>query len=348
MKSGFFHILWFSALFFGVWLAVRFLLPLFLPFLLGLALALAAEPMVKLLCRRGVPRGIGTAIGVSMGFCFLGILVLLLGAFLVRQLRLMAGILPDLETTAQSGLSLLQSWLLELAERTPESLRPLLRENVSGLFSDGTALLDQGVRFVLGLAGSVLSHVPDSALTFGTAILSAFLFSAKLPRLKSWTARRLPRQKLEKLLSALRQLRATVGAYLAAQCKLMSVTFGILLIGFVLLRISHAPIWALVTALVDALPVLGTGTVLLPWSAVCFLQGDSPRAIGLLGLYLTISLIRSMLEPKLLGHHLGLDPLVTLIALYAGYKLWGFGGMLLAPMLTVTALQLSAKTGKEQ
>lgn len=318
MKSGFFHILWFSALFFGVWLAVRFLLPLFLPFLLGLALALAAEPMVKLLCRRGVPRGIGTAIGVSMGFCFLGILVLLLGAFLVRQLRLMAGILPDLETTAQSGLSLLQSWLLELAERTPESLRPLLRENVSGLFSDGTA------------------------------ILSAFLFSAKLPRLKSWTARRLPRQKLEKLLSALRQLRATVGAYLAAQCKLMSVTFGILLIGFVLLRISHAPIWALVTALVDALPVLGTGTVLLPWSAVCFLQGDSPRAIGLLGLYLTISLIRSMLEPKLLGHHLGLDPLVTLIALYAGYKLWGFGGMLLAPMLTVTALQLSAKTGKEQ
>lgn len=346
MKSGFFHILWFSALFFGVWLTVRFLLPLFLPFLLGLGLALAAEPMVKLLCRKGVPRSVSTGIGVSMGFCFLGILVLLLGAFLVRQLKLVAGILPDLETTAQSGLSLLQSWLLELAEQTPESLRPLLQENVSGFFTDGTALLDQGVRFVLGLAGNVLSHVPDSALTFGTAILSAFLFSAKLPRLKRWASQRLPRKKLEMLLSGFRKLRTTLGGYLAAQCKLMSVTFGILLAGFFLLRISYAPIWALVTALVDALPVLGTGTVLLPWSAVCLLQGDSPRAIGLLGLYLTISLIRSMLEPKLLGQHLGLDPLVTLIALYAGYKLWGFGGMLLAPMLAVTALQLSARTGK--
>ena len=86
--------------------------------------------------------------------------------------------------------------------------------------------------------------------------------------------------------------------------------------------------------------ILGTGTVLVPWSVVSFLQGDTPRALGILGIYITAALTRSMLEPKLLGQHLGLDPLVTLIALYIGYRLWGVGGMLLAPVLTVTVLQL--------
>ena len=77
-----------------------------------------------------------------------------------------------------------------------------------------------------------------------------------------------------------------------------------------------------------------------PWALIAFLQGNSARAIGLLGTYAVVSLVRSALEPKLVGRQLGLDPLVTLMALYAGYKIWGIGGMILAPMLTVTALQL--------
>ena len=94
------------------------------------------------------------------------------------------------------------------------------------------------------------------------------------------------------------------------------------------------------TALVDAFPVLGTGTVLLPWSLLCFLQQDSARAIGLLGIYTTVTLTRSLMEPKLVGRHLGLDPLATLMSLYIGYRLWGIPGMLFAPLLAVTALQL--------
>ena len=135
-------------------------------------------------------------------------------------------------------------------------------------------------------------------------------------------------------------MKHAVWGWLLAQCKLMGVTFVILLLGFVLLRIPYAVFWALGVSLVDAFPVLGTGTVLLPWSLVCLLQGDSPRAIGILGIYVAASLIRSALEPKLVGRHLGLDPLITLMALYAGYKLWGIGGMILAPMLAVTATQI--------
>lgn len=330
-----------TAVFAAVWLAARFLLPLVSPFLLGALLALAAEPMVRFLNKKvHVPRGVSTAIGVSMAFSFLAMLVMVLCAFLLRQLRSLAGILPDLEVAARSGLNLVQTRLLELASHAPRGVQPLLKENVSMLFSDGSTLLGKFTAWLLGLAGSLLSHVPDSALGLGTAILSAFLISAKLPKIRKWLLRRIPKERLKAVLETLRRMRRVLGRWLLAQCKLMGVTFGIVAAGLTFLRIPSSFLWALLVALVDALPILGTGTVLIPWSVVCFLQGDGVRALGILGIYIAAALTRSMLEPKLIGHHLGLDPLVTLIALYIGYRLWGVGGMLLAPLLTVAALQL--------
>lgn len=332
----------------AVWLCLRFLFPLFSPFLLGTALALAAEPMVGFLHRRlRVPRPVSTGIGVSMAFCFLAMLLLLLCGFLVRELGALAGIMPDLEQTARSGISRMQGWLLALSAHTPQSIQPLLQENIGTLFSDGAALLDRAVGYLLGLAGNLLSHVPDSALSLGTAVLSGYMISAKLPKIKKWLLRRIPKERLRTLLAAGKRIRETVCAWLVAQCKLVGVTFTILTLGFLLLRIPNALLWALGTCLVDAFPVLGTGTVLIPWSLICFLQEDSPRAIGLLGIYITVSLTRSMLEPRFLGRHLGLDPLVTLIALYAGYQLWGIGGMILAPLLAVTALQIVPERKRE-
>ena len=331
------------ALFGIVWLSAQYLLPLVSPFLLGTLLALSAEPMVRFLSRKlRIPRGVSTAIGVSMAFSFLAMLVLVLCAFLVQQLRGLAGVLPDLEVTARSGLNLVQTRLLELTSHAPRGMRPLLEENVRALFSDGSTLLGKLTSWLLGLAGSLLSHVPDSALGLGTAILSAFLISAKLPDIRKWLLRRIPRQKLRALLEAARRMRHVLGGWLLAQCKLMGVTFCIVAIGLTLLRIPSGLMWALLIALVDALPILGTGTVLLPWALVCFLQGSNVLALGILGIYVTAAMTRSMLEPKFVGHHLGLDPLVTLAALYIGYRLWGIGGMLLAPILTVAVLQLSA------
>lgn len=339
MGSGLWKWMLYALALVGGGAAVRFLLPLLLPFLLGLGLALAAEPMVAFLSRRRVPRSVSAGIGVSMAFCFLGLGVLILGALVLTQLRLLSGVLPNLEAAARDGLGLLQRWLLNLAERTPQSLRPMLRENVTGLFSDGTALVEQAGRFLLNLAGSLLSRVPDSALTLGTGVISAYLISAKLPALRAWVAG-LPREGLRRLVEGFHGLRHALGGWLLAQAKLMGVTLGILLLGFWLLKIPYGPVWAVVVGLVDALPVLGTGTVLLPWAAICLIQGEGARALGMAGLYLTISLTRSMLEPRLLGRQLGLDPLVTLMAMYAGFKLWGFPGMLLSPLLAVTATQL--------
>ena len=333
----------FSLLFFllAVWLGIQFLLPLLFPFLLGGALALAAEPMVAFLCRSlRLRRGAAAGIGVTAAFCLIVLLLMLLCALIVRELGVLVSILPSLEQAAAGGIAALSGWAMELVARLPGGLRDLLSPGVTEFFSGSSQLLSQAFRYVVGLTGGVLSQVPDGALVLGTAIISSYMLSAKLPKLRDWIREKVSRERIRKYLESLHRVKAVLGGWLKAQVKLMGLTWVILTLALVLLRIPYAPLWATAVALVDAFPILGTGTVLLPWALVCFLQEDTVRAVGLLGTYAVISLTRSVMEPRLLGSHLGLDPLLTLAALYAGYRLWGFGGMILAPVLAVALVQL--------
>jgi len=344
MYQGIKRILSIAGILLGAWVTVRFFLPLALPFLLGGGLALAAEPMVGFLHRRlKLRRGAAAGIGVSAAFCLLLLLFLLLFALILRELRLLVGILPNLEESVSVGLSALSTWALTLASRLPAGIRELLERQIQEFFSGSSQFLEQTFRFLLGFTGGVLSQVPGSALVAGTAIISSYMISVRLPRIRETLRRRIPRERLQKLFEGFRRLKDALFGWLKAQLKLMGLTWVILTMGLVLLRFPYAPLWAAVVALVDAFPVLGTGTVLLPWALVSFLQGSGVRAVGLLSIYAVISLTRSIMEPKLLGSHLGLDPLVTLAALYAGFRLWGFGGMLLAPVLAVAAAQLLRK-----
>lgn len=331
-----------AGVFLLVWLGLKYLLPLLLPFLLGTGLALASEPLVHFLhSRLRVPRTPAAGIGVSLGLVLLSALVVLLTALAVREMGVLANALPDLEQTASLGLNAMESFLMNLADRTPEGIRPLLNQAVSNTFSSGTAILDRAAARLPALASSVVSRVPGSALTVGTGILSAFMVSARLPVLKN-KLKELPlTERLRSYLPALQKMRSALWGWLKAQLKLSGVCFAILTAGLLLLRIPYAPIWAVLIALVDAVPVLGTGTVLLPWSLICLIQGQSARAIGLLGLYAVTLLSRTTLEPRLVGKQLGLDPLVTLLCLYVGYQLWGIGGMLLSPLLSVAAKELA-------
>ena len=170
LKKSFFL---FSA-FFLAWLAVRLLLPLTAPFLFGTALALAAEPVVRTLhVRWNIPRSISTGIGVSLTFLLLGAVLMVLCAFAVMELSRLAGSLPDLTAPVQSGIDGLRIWLLQISRHTPQNIRPFVQDRISAFFSSGTELLDQTVRYILGLAGNFLSHIPTSALALGTSVLSA-------------------------------------------------------------------------------------------------------------------------------------------------------------------------------
>ena len=106
------------------------------------------------------------------------------------------------------------------------------------------------------------------------------------------------------------------------------------------LRVRQTFRTAAAIALVDALPMLGTGTILVPWGLLVLLQGQTALGLGLIALYGVTALTRSILEPRMVGHQLGLNPLLTLVALYMGYRLWGILGMILAPVLTITVLEI--------
>ena len=341
MHSGIRKYMMISGAFLAFFLAARYLLPLFLPFLLGASLALAAEPLVRFLSTRlHIKRWIATGIGVSMAFSFLVMILLSLCAFLLRELQQLAGILPELESALRTGMDTANQWLTGLAGRLPGELGQVLTRNVNSFFTGGSALLDRITGFLLRLASGILSQLPNGALGFGTGLIASFMISGKLPQIKTFIREKLSAAQILPVVSALKQLKATLGGWLKAQVKLSSVTFGVVLTGLLIFRVPHAPLWGVLVALVDAFPILGTGTVLIPWSLVSFLQGDRTLAFALLGLYGAVTLIRSVLEPRFLGKQFGLDPLVTLIALYAGYRLWGIGGMILAPMLAVAAFQL--------
>lgn len=330
-----------AALLLGITFGIRYLLPLVFPFLLGGVLALAAEPIVRFGCNRlHLPRPAAAGIGVSMSFAFLAMVILMLAALLLRELRSLAGILPGLEDSIRGGMQSMSSWLLELAAKAPSGMATVLTRNINDFFSGGSAMLDQVTGYFLRLASGILSQVPGRAVSFGTAIIASFMISAKLPKLKSSVRSRLNIQKLQPILDTLRRLKASLGGWLKAQLKLSVITFSVATSGLLLLRVPYAPLWSALIALVDAFPILGSGAILVPWSLVSFLQGDRLLAFGLLGLYAAAAITRTVLEPRLVGKQLGLDPLVTLIALYAGFKLFGLLGMLFAPMLAVTTTQL--------
>ncbi|MCG0313234.1 MAG: sporulation integral membrane protein YtvI, partial [Calditerricola sp.] len=128
--------------------------------------------------------------------------------------------------------------------------------------------------------------------------------------------------------------RALVG-FVKAQLTLTSVTALLVLVGLLLLRVPYAVTIALLTGLVDLLPYLGTGAVFVPWIAYLFITGQIALAIGLSALYVIIIIVRQILEPKVLATNVGLDPLVTLIALFVGLKLWGFVGLIAGPAFVV-------------
>ena len=325
----------------AIWLISRYLLPICLPFLLAALLALAAEPLVSVLAHRcRMPRWLAAGLGICIALVLVILVTLTLGALLLRELGNLAGVVPDLESTALQGMTLLRNWAGGITDRAPEGVRSILRHGLERMFSGSSKFLDQISVWLLSFASGALRALPDSALGFGTWIIASFMISAKLPGMRNTAPALIPPRWKESYLPALKQLRGTLGGWLLAQLKLMGITACVLATGFLVLQIPRGILWAILISLVDALPILGTGTVLIPWSLISLLQGDSFLALGLLGTYICATVLRSVLEPRLVGKQLGLDPLVTLIALYAGYRLWGVPGMLLSPLLAVLVTQL--------
>ena len=330
----------------GIFLFVRFLLPVLLPFLIGLGLALLAQRPISLcISRLHLPRWLASFSCVLFLFALLGTGTFFLGRILLRELTGFLRELPALLSSLSAPFAALKLRLYALAARLPDGLGTGLRSGLDHMFQSGGAVGVRAYEWLFTHASNVLSQLPGVILFAVAAILSSFMLAAELPQLRGAWDRRLPQPYRSRCSAALQHIRAAFGGWLLAQLKLMGVTFLILTTGFLLLCTDYPLLFALLTTLIDALPVFGTGTVLIPWALLEFLHGNTRCGVGFLILYAAAALTRQALEPRLVGHQIGLPPVVTLLALYAGYRLVGVLGMILFPISAILLKQIWDHSG---
>jgi sporulation integral membrane protein YtvI len=325
----------------GTVLFFRFLLPVLLPFAIGLLLAGAAEPAVRFLMRRGgFPRGIAAGISVLALYVILGSLLWLLLRRGFYELSALSGALPQLFASLGQSAARLQAWLDRMVSQIPDGLGQLLQTGIDEFFRGGQALVSRVCEAALSMVSSAVAALPNAFLFLVTAILSSFMISAELPQLRTSLRHALPARWAGHVSAVTSALRQALGGWCIAQLKLMGITFALVTAGLFILRFPYALLFGTLTALIDALPIFGAGTILIPWGAIQFLQGNLRCGIGLLVLYGAAALTRTALEPRFIGQQIGVSPLLTLLALYTGYKFCGILGMLLFPIAAVILRQL--------
>ncbi len=323
----------------ALWIGAVFLLPVLLPFVIALVIARLVQPAVRVLERR-LPRWLAAGAAVFGLLALLGLAIFLLGRCLVAELSRFVRELPLLLQSLAQPMAALRSRLEALAARAPDFLSGALRESVDGFFENGSVLIEKSSAKLFSLVSGLIAALPDLFLFIVTAILATFMLCSRYDSLCDLCRRKLPAKWRNKYQTFAESLRQALSGWLKAQCKLIGVNFLLLTMGLMLLNVEFPFLFGALIALIDALPVLGTGTVLIPWGLLSFLRGSVRRGTGLLLLYGAACLTRTTLEPRLVGRQAGLDPIWTLLALYAGYRLMGVGGMILFPIGAILLKQL--------
>lgn len=324
-----------------LYLLLRYVLLWLLPFLLALTFAALIEPLIAL-GRRGLHLR-RSFLSAVLTLSLLA-LVITLGVFLVGQLVRQAtelierlpALLSGLPTMLDSTAARLRSYCADC----PDTLRQWLTRLLTAAQQTLSETLTDASSAALRLLTAFVAALPQVMLFCATTALALFFTSAAYPQLMAFLRRQLPSRLLSTAHGIKNSLLATMGKWLRAQCLLLLITFFQLLAGFLLMRQPYALLLSALIAFIDALPVFGTGTVLLPWAALCCLVGNFPKGIALTALYFLIWLVRSIMEPKLMAKSAGLPPLPALMAMYVGFCAAGVAGMILGPILLLLIKQL--------
>ncbi len=334
-------------------LGFRYLVPILLPFFVAWGISLAVRPLAeKIAGRTRLPRKLCAAVLLVL---LLSISVFLLYQSCARLILELRRLLERLLTeNNEIGLAVRDS--IDFFEAVTSKIGflrriragerfAIWREKFNGMIAE---MLEGVLRSLSAelptFVGRVLSALPDLFLVGAVTLISAFYFcmdeegpAKSLQRiLPSTLAKRLPAWKA--------RIKGMSWKYLKAYLVLLLLTFSELFLGFTVLRIDYAFLLSALVAVVDMLPVLGVGTVLVPWALVLLLQKKFYVGCGLLILYLVMLFVRQILEPRLIGKSLGIHPLVSLFASYAGWQLFGLLGMVFGPIVATVLQSVFGRT----
>ena len=304
-----------------------------LPFLLALALSAMVEPTVQKLRRgMGVRRSFAAALVTTALLLVAGGGVALVLVRLGMELRAWSARLPEVVERFPALWNGLLDRVGAWYAASPAFLRSALDTAAAQLMEEGPGLAGTVGTWLMGAASSLLAALPDAGLFLVTTVLAVYFTSLSYPGILAFLKRQLPAAWQSRCRDAARCFRSTILKWLRAELLLILSTFVVLLGGFLWMGLDYALLAAVFTALVDALPVLGTGTVLVPWALGCLLMGDTGRGVALLALYAVGLIVHTLLEPRLLAGQVDLPPITALLAMYLGFHFLGVGGMILLPV----------------
>lgn len=324
---------------------VRFLFWLFAPFILAWLLSLFMRPFINLFERR---LRLSRSLNVFLSMLLVLIAGLLLAFhffnWLFSKAKYLSLFFPlYLETVEEQG-ALALARIRELTTGLSPKMAVLLEDGIKDLGDSIARLVNQALQYVLQLS----FNLPDIVIIVVVAIVAAYYYSIDRERVESGLARLIPVPWRGHVRNALHETGSAFRALLRAQVILFGVAFLQLLLGFWLLGLKNWFTLGVLVLIVDLLPIVGTGVVLLPWMIWSLLIGKTLFGLGLLLLYLVIVVTRNLISPRLYAQSYGLDALSTLIAMYVGLKLIGFWGLFLSPLLLMIYLIFYRVLGKEK
>lgn len=329
-----------------VYCGCKYFLPLIGPFVLGYIFACIIKPLVDVLQKRlHIKRTFAAIFAVLLFFGVIGLLLALGSVNLLIEARDLILRIPTIynEQIAPSIAGMFD-WAEKLLQRIDPSIELSIDETAQYLSDALGSLVSRFSSTAIAGTARFASHIPALLVQVIFCILSTFYIANDYSLIADFVYRQLPERAATVLRRGRQQLGETLGRYIRSYGIILGITFVELCIGFCILRIEGAGGLALLIAMFDILPVVGTSAVLVPWTVILFLQGKIPMAIGMAVIAAVVWVVRNIMEPKIVGDQVGLHPLVTLMAMYVGTKLFGGFGLLGLPV-SLAILQALQKEG---
>ena len=322
----------------------KYVIAVVMPFVIAWIIAMAIRrPAEGLAKRLRMPRRLAAVLLLLLLFALLGTLLTLGIGRLVRELGRLVERFTSGDVTVGEQVSRLLEQVHRVSDRIPflaDSDRSGLQTSVDNMIA---SLLRQAfsalTSTLTSLVGTIIGALPSIGLFLVVTIIATFYFALDLDAIHRGIGTLLPARVASRIPATWERTRRFLLRYSKAYLFLMFITFCELFGGFTILGIEYAFVLALAISAVDILPVLGVGTVLVPWSVIMLLLRDFRVGFGLLILWAVATVVRQVIEPHIVGGTLGLHPVLTLAGMYVGLRLFGLVGMLLAP-----ALILAVKT----
>lgn len=314
----------------AVYLACAYVVPISVPFIIGILIArFVVWISGKLHCRHRLLR-IGLAVLI---YGTVGTLVVLLAIRGVTSVTDLVKLLPGIY---QDKVLPLAEMAYQWGDQTIQNLDPALAGALGSLLDGLLSSLKNLITYLTGLAVDLVSGlatgVPSLVLSLLAMIFSTVFVVSDYERIAQFTEEHLP-QSVKDILHKVRvYLTDTLFVVIRSYALIMLLTFTELSILFSIFGIRQAVLKASLIAVLDIMPILGTGGIMIPWAIVSFVLGDLSMGIRLLVIYAIVTVVRNYVEPKIVGTQLGLHPIITLVAMFIGLRLFGFWGLFGLPV----------------